>query len=99
MPRGTRRNYLEMALTYEVLIIISFIWLLPLYVAIAAGFKSNVEIYITNILQPPSDPIMDPWVEAWNSISRGFLNSILASMSSTFLPVLIGIMAGYYLSR
>lgn len=99
MPRGARRNYLEMIIAYGVLVIISFVWLLPLYVAIIAGFKSNIEIYTTNILQPPSDPMLNPWIDAWNSISRGFMNSILVSIPSTFLSVLIGIMAGYYLSR
>ncbi|MEM4953141.1 MAG: carbohydrate ABC transporter permease [Desulfurococcaceae archaeon] len=43
--------------------------------------------------------MISPWIEAWNSISRGFINSILISIPSTFLSVLIGIMAGYYLSR
>ncbi|MEM0001575.1 MAG: carbohydrate ABC transporter permease, partial [Desulfurococcaceae archaeon] len=99
MARRSKHNYLEMAIAYGVLIFISFVWLIPLYVAVIAGFKSNIEIYTTNVLQPPSNPMISPWIEAWNSISRGFINSILISIPSTFLSVLIGIMAGYYLSR
>ncbi|MEM4490679.1 MAG: carbohydrate ABC transporter permease [Desulfurococcaceae archaeon] len=99
MTRRSKHNYLEMAIAYGVLIFISFVWLIPLYVAVIAGFKSNIEIYTTNVLQPPSNPMISPWIEAWNSISRGFINSILISIPSTFLSVLIGIMAGYYLSR
>lgn len=94
-----RGMYLKIALAYMVLILISLIWILPLYIAIVTASKSNREIYTTNILQLPSNPLISPWVEAWNRISRGFFNSIIVSLPATFLAVLIGIMAGYYLAR
>lgn len=99
MPRKTLGIYLKMALIYGVLIIISFIWLLPLYVTIIASLKTNYEIYTTDPLQPPSNPTLDAWIDAWNNISRGFFNSIIVSIPATFISILIGVMAGYYLSR
>ena len=91
--------YLKIGIAYLVLILVSVIWILPLYIAVVTASKSNREIYQTNVLQPPSHPLIDPWIEAWNRISRGFFNSIIVSLPATFLAVLIGIMAGYYLAR
>lgn len=99
MPRRTGPELVKLALAYVVLIIISFIWLLPLYVAVITASKSNYEIYVTNSLQPPSNAQIGPWIDAWNEISREFFNSIIVSLPSTFLAVLIGTMAGYFLSR
>lgn len=97
---GSKRgSYIKIALAYIALILISFIWVTPLYIAIITASKSNREIYTANVLQPPSNPLIDPWIEAWNRISRGFFNSIIVSLPATFLAVLIGIMAGYYLAR
>ncbi|MET1159738.1 MAG: carbohydrate ABC transporter permease [Thermoprotei archaeon] len=97
---GTKYGmYLKIAIAYAVLILISVVWLLPLYIAVITASKSNREIYQSNVLQPPTNPLRDPWVEAWNRIARGFLNSIIVSIPATFLAVLIGVMAGYYLAR
>ncbi len=89
----------KLLIVYIVLIILSITWMLPIYVTIVSSLKSNREIYATNVLQPPSQPTIDPWIEAWNRIQRGFFNSIIVSIPATFFAVMIGSMAGYYLAR
>ncbi|ABN70242.1 binding-protein-dependent transport systems inner membrane component [Staphylothermus marinus F1] len=93
------KSSIKRILLYFFLVILAIAWIMPVYIAIIAGFKSNREIYSTNVLQPPMNPTVDPWVEAWNRISRAFINSIIISLSATALSVIIGTMAGYYLSR
>jgi len=94
-----RKISIKMIIIYMILITLSIIWLLPIYVTIVSSLKSNREIYTTNVLQPPSNPTIDPWIEAWSRIKRGFLNSIIVSLPATFISVIIGSMAGYFLVR
>lgn len=95
-----RNVYLiKMLVTYLVLVILSITWLIPFYIALVTSFKSHRETYTTNVLQPPSVLRVEAWVEAWTRLERPFFNSVLISTASTFLCVLIGIMAGYYLVR
>ena len=89
----------KMAIAYIILVILSFFWMLPFYVALVTSLKTHEETYTTNVLQPPSGINIIPWLIAWNRVKRAFINSIIVSIPSTILCVLIGTLAGYYLSR
>jgi len=89
----------KMVIAYAVLLLLAFFWMLPFYVALVTSLKSHRETYTTNVLQPPSTIDVTPWIIAWARINRAFINSILVSIPATFLCVLIGTLAGYYLSR
>ncbi|RLE87113.1 MAG: carbohydrate ABC transporter permease [Thermoprotei archaeon] len=89
----------KMAIAYIILVILSFFWMLPFYVALVTSLKTHEETYTTNVLQPPSSVNIIPWLVAWNRVKRAFINSIMVSIPSTILCVLIGTLAGYYLSR
>jgi len=89
----------KMIIAYTVLVLLTFFWMLPFYVALVTSLKSHEETYTTNVLQPPSAANIVPWFIAWSRVSRAFINSILVSIPATFLCVLTGTLAGYYLSR
>jgi len=89
----------KMIIAYTVLVLLTFFWMLPFYVALVTSLKSHEETYTTNVLQPPSAANIIPWFIAWGRVSRAFINSILVSIPATFLCVLTGTLAGYYLSR
>jgi len=89
----------KMIIAYTVLVLLTFFWMLPFYVALVTSLKSHEETYTTNVLQPPSAANIIPWFIAWSRVSRAFINSILVSIPATFLCVLTGTLAGYYLSR
>ena len=89
----------KMAIAYIILVILSFFWMLPFYVALVTSLKTHEETYTTNVLQPPSSINIIPWLVAWNRVKRAFINSIIVSIPSTILCVLVGTLAGYYLSR
>lgn len=89
----------KMIIAYTVLVLLTFFWMLPFYVALVTSLKSHEETYTTNVLQPPSAINIIPWFIAWIRVSRAFINSILVSIPATFLCVLTGTLAGYYLSR
>jgi len=90
---------IKIVLAYLLLILMSLFWMLPFYVALITSLKSHEETYTTNVLQLPSSLNIVPWISAWERIKRAFFNSIVVSLPSTFLCVLIGTLAGYYLSR
>lgn len=89
----------KMIIAYTVLVLLTFFWMLPFYVALVTSLKSHEETYTTNVLQPPSAINIIPWFIAWIRVNRAFINSILVSIPATFLCVLTGTLAGYYLSR
>ncbi|RLE84410.1 MAG: carbohydrate ABC transporter permease [Thermoprotei archaeon] len=93
------RYLIKISLIYSILILFSIIWLMPFYIALVTSLKSHRETYVTNVLQPPSSPRIEAWIEAWSRLARPFFNSLLISVVSTFLCVIIGMMAGYYLVR
>ncbi|MDW8268693.1 MAG: carbohydrate ABC transporter permease [Anaerolineae bacterium] len=93
-------------LVFITLLLLSFIYLLPIYVMIVTSLKSVDEITRGNYLVPSTNPQFINYAEVLfgsnrfrsNMISR-LINSSIISISSTALSVFFGALGGYYLSR
>lgn len=93
-------------LVFITLLLLSFVYLLPIYVMIITSLKSVDEINRGNYLVPSTNPQFLNYVEVLfgsnrfrsNMISR-LINSSIISISSTALSVFFGALGGYYLSR
>lgn len=93
-------------LVFITLLLLSFVYLLPIYVMIVTSLKSVDEINRGNYLVPSTNPQFINYVEVLfgsnrfrsNMISR-LINSSIISISSTALSVFFGALGGYYLSR
>lgn len=93
-------------LVFITLLLLSFVYLLPIYVMIITSLKSVDEINRGNYLVPSTNPQFINYVEVLfgsnrfrsNMISR-LINSSIISISSTALSVFFGALGGYYLSR
>jgi len=82
-------------------------FLVPLYVMLVTSFKTMPEVRLGNMLSPPGNWSIDPWVKAWskacvgivcNGISPGFWKSIQILIPSAILSILAGAISGYALS-
>jgi glucose/mannose transport system permease protein len=93
-------------LVLVVLILLSFAYLLPIYVMVTTSFKSVEEITRGSYLVPTGNPQFSNYAEVLFGSNRfrshmipRLMNSAIISFSSTFLSVFFGALGGYYLSR
>ncbi len=110
-PRGPKpKRSLSRAniFLYGTLIVVSFYYLLPLYVMVVTSLKGMPEIRAGNIFSPPLEITFQPWVKAWaqactgincDGLSRGFGNSIKILIPSVVLSIAIASINGYALAR
>ncbi|MDI6693541.1 MAG: carbohydrate ABC transporter permease [Anaerolineales bacterium] len=88
------------------LILLSFAYLLPVYVMIITSLKSVQEVTVGNYLIPTGSPQFGNYTEVLFGSTRfrsqmlpRLLNSMIISFSVTFLSAFFGGLGGYYLSR
>ncbi len=82
------------------LLLIVFMYAVPLYIAIVNAFKPYSEI-ITNPLALPANPTFDNFITTWKNIDaiQLYLNSMLITGGSLLLLVLVTSMAAYVVAR
>jgi glucose/mannose transport system permease protein len=93
---------------YGTLLLVSFYYLLPLYVMIVTSLKGMPEIRMGNVFGPPMEITFEPWVKAWSQactgincdgLSRGFFNSVQILIPSLVLSIAIASVNGYALAN
>lgn len=105
---ATRTGVLARAAIYTLLLVFAFYYLLPLYVMLVNSVKPLEEIRQGNMLAPPSQWTIEPWLSAWSTAQIGvqptglkpyFLNSILMVVPAVFISTLLGALNGYVLTK
>jgi glucose/mannose transport system permease protein len=89
-----------------ILVLLSFAYLLPVYVLVITSLKSLEEVNQGNYLLPPANPQWGNFAEVLFGSERfrsemipRLGNSLLISITVTALACLVGSLGGYYLSR
>jgi glucose/mannose transport system permease protein len=102
--RSQKRNAKIVA--FLILLLLSILYLLPIYVMVITSLKSVEEINSGQYLLPTASPQWQNFAEVLFGSTRfrsemfsRLINSIIISFSVTFLCALFGGLAGYYLSR
>ena len=84
---------------FKALIILAavFVSLLPLYWILITSFKSVIDIFQSNPLVPPQNPIYSNYTELFTAETtlRAILNSFIVTVVTTALGLLIGLLAAY----
>jgi glucose/mannose transport system permease protein len=89
------------------LAIFALYYLAPLYVVLATSLKPMDEVRAGNLLAPPLQWTVDPWLKAWSGACTGvdcsglkpyFRNSVLMVVPAVLISTLIGALNGYVLS-
>ena len=75
--------------------VVVIIWLVPLYVALVGGLKTNYEAMTTPIFVPPSIVDASSYSYAWSQLHRAYVNSLIIGLAAAAISTLLGAMAGY----
>ncbi|WP_380056858.1 carbohydrate ABC transporter permease [Falsihalocynthiibacter sp. SS001] len=107
-PKPKKRLSGTNIMLYGTLLVITFYYLLPLYVMVTTSLKGMPEIRMGNIFDLPVDVTFEPWVKAWSTactglncdgLSRGFMNSVQILIPSVILSIAIASINGYALAN
>ena len=100
MMRGHSR-YGRIFVTYPLLVLISFIGLLPFYWMVACSFKTNENMFLMPLQWFPNPINWNAYGDAWKAqdFTRYFLNTTFIAVAITFGNLLLGSLAGYSLSK
>jgi len=100
MMRGASR-YRQMFVTYPLLVLISFIGLLPFYWMVACSFKTNENMFLMPLQWFPNPINWNAYGDAWKAqdFTRYFLNTTFIAVAITAGNLLLGSLAGYSLSK
>lgn len=84
---------------YAVLIIISIIFLIPVYMVLVTSFKSLGDVSLATMWDLPKSLNFDSFRTALERLAPNFMNSIYLVVPATVLSAVLGSMNGYVLSK
>jgi glucose/mannose transport system permease protein len=93
---------------YAVLLVLAFVFLMPVYVMVINSLKPLEEIRSGNLMTLPIDWTLEPWRAAWSTAQIGvqptglkpyFINSFLLVVPAVVISTLIGALNGYILTQ
>lgn len=80
-------------------ILISLIWLMPLFYLLNVSVKPAAEFYTKGVFSLTLSPTLTNFTESWEKISVFFLNSVINVIVSVPLGILIASLGAYALAR
>jgi len=92
---------------YAFLVVSALFFLIPLYIMIVTSLKTMPEIRLGLLFNPPSEPTIQPWIDAlFNActgldcygLSPGFLNSVKITVPSVIVSIICASLNGYALT-
>ena len=100
MMRGPSR-YRQMFVTYPLLVLISFIGLLPFYWMLSCSLKTNENMFLMPLQWFPNPINWNAYGDAWKAqdFTRYFLNTTFIAVAITVGNLLLASLAGYSLSK
>lgn len=98
--RLSRGGRLRAIITTAILLPICFAWIYPFLWMVAAGFKTNAEIF-SGLGLIPADPQPANFSRAWTEarIGQYFLNTVIVTVGSILIALVSVSMIGYVLGR
>lgn len=103
-----RKRLIGRVAVYGALIFFAVVYLLPLLVMVFTSLKPMAEIRAGNILTPPLDPVIDPWLAAWSTACVGvectglrhfYSNTFLMAVPAVIIATLVGALNGFALTK
>lgn len=83
-------------LRYVAAIFVSFVFFVPILVALISAFKTQAEL--ADVLSFPAALRFENFVIGWQQVGSGVINSLMITVPSVLLSVFIGCVAAYPLS-
>jgi glucose/mannose transport system permease protein len=104
-PRGVKWDRVAL---YAVLLLLAFMFLMPIYVMLINSIKPLAEIRGGNLVSFPLEPTLEPWLQAWSLAQIGveatglkpyFANSFLMVIPAVLISTALGALNGYVLTQ
>jgi glucose/mannose transport system permease protein len=95
----TARRPWTRALIYVVLIVFAVYYLMPVYVLVITGLKTQTEVNVEYMWQLPQGLHFDGFNAAWPKVSANFINSIIITVPAVIISSIIGSMNGYIFAK
>ena len=93
------RHRLSRVGIYTILMIAAFFCLFPFYMVVVTALKSLPEIYSMPSWAIPNHINWSGFVNAWNGLSRGFVNSFEFTIPAVAISVFLGSLGGFGLTK
>jgi glucose/mannose transport system permease protein len=87
------------AVIYLALIAFAAYYLMPIYLLVITGLKTDAEVNIDWMWRLPSGIHFDGFEQAWPRVSANFVNSFLITIPSAIISAIIGSMNGYIFAK
>ncbi|MFW5710533.1 MAG: carbohydrate ABC transporter permease [Spirochaetota bacterium] len=89
------------ALLYIFLVVVTLVWLVPIFVAIITSMRTNADIMSHGFLALPDRVDLKSYLEAWQrgGLHKYLPNSFIITMPSLFLTLLLSSIGAYALAR
>ncbi|MGQ9474457.1 MAG: carbohydrate ABC transporter permease [Candidatus Caldatribacteriaceae bacterium] len=84
--------------TSILLILLALLWMVPIYALVTTSFKTQQEVALQRYLAPPQEFQFSNFGKAFQVLKKGLRNSVVITLTATFLAVFIGSLAGYALT-
>ena len=92
--RTLRRSWI-----YAVLILLTLIFLTPVYMVLTTSFKTQDELNLLRVWDLPQAIRLDAFKEALETLWPFILNSVMLTIPATIISALLGSLNGYILSK
>lgn len=96
---ATERTRSNLWILYLILGIGAVFFLIPVYVAVNASFKTLGDVTRSSIWAFPTQITGENYANAWNSLAPGFKNSFLLVIPGVIISAVLGSLNGYVLSK
>ncbi len=97
---STRRaGFAGRALTYFLLVVAAFFFLIPIYLVFATALKTPDSIVLATAWHWPAQLNWASFAEAWDKVGGNMLNSLFLAVTATIFSALLGSLNGYALSK
>jgi multiple sugar transport system permease protein len=89
------------ALGFVLLLVITFVWLVPFLQAVLTSFRTNEDLMARGFFSLPNTVSLDSFVEAWErgGLSRYLPNSFIITIPSLIFTLFLSSLAAYALAR
>jgi multiple sugar transport system permease protein len=88
---------------YAFLITMTFVWLMPLLVAVYQALRSNADTIHNGIFSWPRGLSLDNFVKAWGSTEppfpQAYVNTLIVTVPSVIIVLIVGSMVAFAISK
>jgi len=86
-------------ISYTVLIIMAFLFMMPIYMILVTSFKPIQEISMSTMWNLPQNPSLEGFIKAFEKLGPNLKNSFLLVIPATLISCMIGSINGFIFAK